>query len=71
MQGKIPINARYDRSLLKRVDDWRRRQPNIPGRSEAPRELVRRGLKAEQKTAKKRVRLASAPSSISRAANAG
>ena len=70
MQGKIPINARYDRSLLKRVDDWRRRQPNIPGRSEALRELVRRGLKAEQKTAKKRVRLASTPSSTPRAANA-
>jgi hypothetical protein len=67
---KIPVNARYDQSLLKRVDDWRRRQPTIPARSEALRELVRRALNAE-KAARKRVRLASAPSSISRAANAG
>src|SRR5438067_65883 len=39
---KIPVNARYDQSLLKRVDDWRRRQPNIHARSEALRELARR-----------------------------
>jgi hypothetical protein len=48
---KIPVNARYDQSLLKRVDDWRRRQPNIPARSEALRELVRRALNAEEQPA--------------------
>jgi hypothetical protein len=45
---KIPINARYDQSLLKRVDDWRRRQDDIPPRSAALRELVRRALTAEE-----------------------
>jgi hypothetical protein len=48
---RIPVNARYDQSLLKRVDDWRRRQPTIPARSEALRELVRRALKAEEQPA--------------------
>jgi len=46
-----PVNARYDQLLLKRVDDWRRRQPKIPARSEALRELVRRALNAEEQPA--------------------
>jgi hypothetical protein len=50
-QDKIPINARIGQSLLKRVDDRRRRQPNISARSEALRELVRRALNAEEQPA--------------------
>jgi metal-responsive CopG/Arc/MetJ family transcriptional regulator len=49
--SKIPVNARYDQSLLERLDDWRRRQPKIPARSEALRELVRRALNAEEEPA--------------------
>jgi hypothetical protein len=30
------------------VDDWRRRQPDIPSRSEAIRRLIELGLKAAQ-----------------------
>lgn len=29
---------------LKRVDDWRRKQPDIPPRAEAIRRLVEKGL---------------------------
>ena len=32
---------------LKRIDAWRRHQPNLPSRSEAIRTLVDRGLEAE------------------------
>ena len=31
------------------LDDWRRKQPNIPSRSEAIRHLVYLGMKADQK----------------------
>ena len=43
----IPLNTRGEPSLRDRVDDWRRRQPEIPPRSEALRELIRRALQAE------------------------
>jgi hypothetical protein len=49
MQDKIPVNTRYDRSLLIRVDNWRRRQPKIPDRSKALRELLRRALHTEER----------------------
>ena len=35
---------RVEPSFLARVDDWRRRQPNIPSRSEAIRRLVEGAL---------------------------
>ena len=38
---------------LKRIDQWRRRQPNLPTRSEAIRTLVERGLEAEARGEKK------------------
>jgi hypothetical protein len=38
---------------LKRIDAWRRHQPNLPSRSEAIRVLVDRGLEAEARGEKK------------------
>jgi hypothetical protein len=38
---------------LKRIDAWRRHQPNLPSRSEAIRTLVDRGLEAEARGEKK------------------
>jgi len=37
---------------LKRIDAWRRHQPNLPTRSEAIRRLVELGLDAAAKQAK-------------------
>jgi metal-responsive CopG/Arc/MetJ family transcriptional regulator len=34
---------RVDDDFFRRVDEWRRRQPDIPSRSEAVRRLVERG----------------------------
>jgi metal-responsive CopG/Arc/MetJ family transcriptional regulator len=41
------FHAVDDSQLVEQVDDWRRRQPEIPPRSEAVRELIRRALQAE------------------------
>jgi hypothetical protein len=41
------IHARCERPLIERVDDWRRQQVNIPPRSQAICELLRRALLAE------------------------
>jgi hypothetical protein len=38
---------RVDAEFLKRIDDWRRLQPDLPSRSEAVRRLVDLGLKKE------------------------
>jgi len=35
------------RPLFERIEDWRRQRPDIPPRSQAIEELVRRGLAAE------------------------
>ena len=37
---------RLPEELAVRIDDWRRRQTDIPSRSEAIRRLVDRGLKS-------------------------
>lgn len=39
------------RQFVEAVDDWRRKQPDIPSRSEAIRRLVEAGLKAENANA--------------------
>lgn len=39
--------------LIHEVEEWRRKQPEIPTRAEAFRRLVRRGLKADEQKAKK------------------
>jgi hypothetical protein len=40
------IGVRVDEEFLKRIDDWRRKQEDLPGRPEAIRRLVEIGLKA-------------------------
>ena len=32
---------------LKKLDDWRRKQPDIPARAEAIRRLVQKGIESE------------------------
>jgi metal-responsive CopG/Arc/MetJ family transcriptional regulator len=38
------FQMRVDADFLRRVDDWRRQQPDIPSRAEAIRRLVRQTL---------------------------
>ena len=40
-----PIHFRLPDKDLAAVEEWRRRQPQIPGRSEALRVLIRQGLR--------------------------
>ena len=42
--NKTPVHMTFEQPLLERVEDWRRKQPVIPPRAEALRELVQRGL---------------------------
>lgn len=42
----VAIVLRFSPTLGARIDDWRRRQPDLPSRSEAIRRLVERGLQA-------------------------
>jgi hypothetical protein len=44
-----PIATRGEQQLHDRVEAWRRKQPKIPPKSEAIRELLRRGLQAEER----------------------
>jgi hypothetical protein len=39
------IHARVEDPLIERVDNWRRRQPVIPPRSQAIRELIEKALR--------------------------
>jgi hypothetical protein len=43
------IGVRVDPEFLKLIDDWRRKQDDLPGRPEAIRRLVELGLKAKAK----------------------
>ena len=43
------VNVRLAAPALKTIDDWRRNQDDLPGRPEAIRRLVERGLKADAK----------------------
>jgi len=45
---------RASEAFLKALDDWRRRQPDLPSRAEAIRRLVELGLEYDRKP-KKRV----------------
>jgi hypothetical protein len=45
------IHARCEQPLIERVDNWRRRQPQIPPRSQAICELIKRALQAEEQAA--------------------
>ena len=41
------INIRVDDEFLKRLDDWRRKQDDLPGRPESIRRLVELALKGK------------------------
>ena len=43
-----PVHLRLG-DLFTAIEDWRRTQPKIPARTDAIKELVKRGLKAEQR----------------------
>ena len=43
------VNVRIARDGLQSIDDWRRKQDDLPGRPEAIRRLVEIGLKAKGK----------------------
>jgi hypothetical protein len=43
------IGVRVDPALLKLIDEWRRKQDDVPTRPEAIRRLVQIGLKAKGK----------------------
>jgi metal-responsive CopG/Arc/MetJ family transcriptional regulator len=42
------IGVRVDEDFLKRLDEWRRQQDDLPGRPEAIRRMVEIGLKTKQ-----------------------
>jgi hypothetical protein len=42
------VGERWSEDALKRIDDWRREQPDLPNRPEAIRRLVELGLKAKK-----------------------
>jgi hypothetical protein len=44
---EVRMQITLDENLDQRVEDWRRRQPKIPARTEAVRMLMRLGLDAE------------------------
>jgi len=47
------INVRVDEEFLKRLDDWRRKQPDLPGRPEAIRRIVEKALAASEPKTRK------------------
>lgn len=40
-----PFQMRVTEEFVKKLDDWRRKQPDLPSRAEAIRRLVEAGLK--------------------------
>jgi hypothetical protein len=44
-----PVLVRVQPDMAKMLDDWRRKQDDLPGRPEAMRRLVELGLKAKAK----------------------
>jgi hypothetical protein len=45
----LQIGARWSPEVLEAIDDWRRKQDDLPGRPEAIRRLVEIGLKVKGK----------------------
>jgi hypothetical protein len=43
-QTGLMVSTRLQPELLKRLDDWRRAQPDLPSRPEALRRLAEKGL---------------------------
>ena len=53
------VGVRFTSEAIREIEEWRRQQPVIPSRTDAIRELVRKGLaastaEAEKKDAKRR-----------------
>jgi hypothetical protein len=48
------LHMRVSDQFLRDVDDWRRKQADIPSRAEAIRRLVARGLRADEQDQKKK-----------------
>ena len=48
------FQMRVSPTFLRLVDDWRRKQPDLPSRAEAIRRLVERGIKAPEKSSPRR-----------------
>jgi hypothetical protein len=44
------FQMRVSPAFLRLVDDWRRKQPDLPSRAEAIRRLVERGVNAPDKS---------------------
>jgi hypothetical protein len=44
----IQIGTRWPPEIVRLVDEWRREEPDLPGRPEAIRRLVELGLKAKK-----------------------
>ena len=49
-----PFQMRVTEEFLRTIDDWRRKQPDLPSRAEAIRRLVDLGIKAPEKPSRKR-----------------
>lgn len=47
-----PFQMRASKEFLSKLDDWRRKQPDLPGRAEAIRRLVEQALAVHPKTKK-------------------
>jgi len=45
-----PVLVRVQPDMAKKLDDWRRKQEDLPGRPESIRRLVEIGLKAKSKS---------------------
>jgi hypothetical protein len=43
------VGVRLQAEPLKRLDDWRRKQLDVPGRAEAIRRLMELGLKSKER----------------------
>jgi hypothetical protein len=47
------FQMRVSPSFLRLIDEWRRKQPDLPSRAEAIRRLVQRGVGAPEKAARR------------------
>lgn len=48
MDAMKPFQMRYDDEWMARIDEWRRKQPDIPSRAEAIRRIVDMVLKPDK-----------------------
>ena len=49
MPQDVKFQMRVNEELMEALNDWRRKQPDIPSRTEAIRRLVLRGIEADAK----------------------